>query len=254
MVLESVLSAKWVEKDYIQDLFFAFLIGCVALIMSQSFFAENASIMAIALISVAIVPLLTRVLSIEERKASKMSADDEETKFLLEHEPAIKFLLVYFVAITFVFSMFYIVFPSSNHGVFSIQFGEIEKFQSFEKYELVQTFAVSAAVLISTFLVSFVFAGGIAFIMTWNASVAGVLLGIMVMQSGSYPIETFLLFLPELVAYHFAGIAGGIMSASVTKHGLRSRYFRLVMKDVGKLMAVSVVCLFSALVLQYFVM
>ncbi len=250
MVLEASLSAKWAEKDFLRDFFFAFLIGCVALTMSHTLFNKSASIFAIALISVATVTLLTKVLGKEEKKAYLAAKKGYEGRFLEEHEPAIQFLLTYFFAIVCVFAMFYFVLPPSAHSIFEIQFEGISELSALEQAHPITSFASNLVILVSTFIVALVFGGGIAFVLTWNASVAGVLLGMVALDpAGNSPI-LLLLILPELLAYHIAGIAGGIMSAGITRHGIRGKAFKYITRDVSKLIALAVVNLVFVVVLQ----
>jgi uncharacterized membrane protein SpoIIM required for sporulation len=111
-------------------------------------------------------------------------------------------------------------------------------------------------VLAFSFAFSFLFGAGAVFILTWNASVLATAIGMAAKSVGGLhglPLAV-LIYLPhgslEILAYFIAGIAGGLISAGLTRR--RARWFRYTLRDSAMLMCVSVLLLIAAAAIESF--
>ena len=114
------------------------------------------------------------------------------------------------------------------------------------------------------FMLSIVFGAGAIFILVWNASIIAVFLGIFIRSfiEQGFPITVAYLFgvpiglssialhgIPEILAYFFAGLAGGILSVGIIREKIMSKEFTEVFKDaLVFLLFAEVLILIAALV------
>jgi uncharacterized membrane protein SpoIIM required for sporulation len=147
-------------------------------------------------------------------------------------------------------SLSFVILPDPVvERVFSEQINEINlirgKFEFSSKF--VEILANNISVLTLSFLFSFLFGCGAVFILAWNASVLSSAIGLIAKSSGGAKAlpSAVLMFLPhgsfELCAYFIGAIAGGLVSAAITRR--KSVKFWLVVRDSMKLLALSFVFL-----------
>jgi len=112
----------------------------------------------------------------------------------------------------------------------------------------------NVSVLLISFLFSFLFGAGAIFILSWNASVLSTAIGLAAKTIGGVhglPLAV-LIFFPhgslEILAYFIGAIAGGLVSAAVTRK--RSKYFWHVVRDSLMLVAIAALLLLVAGVIE----
>jgi len=105
-------------------------------------------------------------------------------------------------------------------------------------------------VLALVLVFSFVFGAGAIYIITWNATIVGVLIGTIARSGGGNVIVNYLIALPmsllsllphgifEIGAYFFGGLAGGMLSAALVRGKLPKKS---VIKDVFTIFLIAVV-------------
>jgi uncharacterized membrane protein SpoIIM required for sporulation len=110
-------------------------------------------------------------------------------------------------------------------------------------------------VLTFCILFSFLYGAGAVFILTWNASVIAAAIGHLVRESISKVsdnlVSAYFQAIPlsfarymthgifEMMAYFFGGIAGGLISAAVIRHRMKSNEFVDFMTDSVNLIIVA---------------
>ncbi len=126
-------------------------------------------------------------------------------------------------------------------------------------------FANNATVLLLAILFSFLFGEGALFLISWNASIIGTVMGKIASQSlAAAPIHdiTSIIFaigsgiyhgigfiphgIPEIAAYYIGAIAGGIISASMSKQEYRTNEFQIIAKDAAGLIVIAILLLVGA--------
>ena len=115
-------------------------------------------------------------------------------------------------------------------------------------------FLNNTQVMILIFILSMLFGAGAIFILAWNASVIGVYAGLIVNSFviKGFPLTNAYIFgvpvalvsialhgIPEIMAYFFAGIAGGILSVGVMREKLGSRNFKIIFIDSLKFLLIA---------------
>lgn len=117
------------------------------------------------------------------------------------------------------------------------------------------------------FILSVLFGAGATLILSWNASVIAVYLG-LVINKFVPTLGTVAAFLygipiglgsivlhgvPEILAYFFAGIAGGILSIGLLREKIMSKTFKEVCKDSIAFLLIAEFLIIIAALLEAFV-
>lgn len=132
--------------------------------------------------------------------------------------------------------------------------------------------ANNVKVLLFCILFSFLYGSGAVFILTWNASVIGVVVGGIIRdvirtytQLGHYAFLynyfksfsvgfSFMVHgVPEIASYFLGALAGGIISIAVVNYGVRTREFRQTVMDSVDLIIASFVVLVVAGLIEVYV-
>lgn len=130
-------------------------------------------------------------------------------------------------------------------------------------------FSNNATVLLLAILFSFLFGEGALFLISWNASIIGTVMGKIAAQSlASAPVHdiTSIIFalgsgvyhgigfiphgIPEIASYYIGAIAGGIISASMSKQEYRTHEFSTIAKDAAALIITAIILLFVAAMIE----
>ncbi|MCK4428918.1 MAG: stage II sporulation protein M [Candidatus Aenigmarchaeota archaeon] len=100
-------------------------------------------------------------------------------------------------------------------------------------------------VVIICFAFSLFYSSGAIFLISWNASVLGIVVGQGAKQLLGLPSIPLVLLsylphgIPEFLGYILAGIAGGILSVALARHKEEKEHFMFVLKDSLLLLCVS---------------
>ncbi|MEK6970425.1 MAG: stage II sporulation protein M [archaeon] len=130
-------------------------------------------------------------------------------------------------------------------------------------------FANNVTVLLLAILFSFLFGEGALFLISWNASIIGTVMGKISAQAlAASPIHdiTSIVFalgygvyhgigfiphgIPEIAAYYIGAIAGGIISASMSKQDYRRNEFKIIAKDAAGLILIAIALLIAAALIE----
>jgi len=238
----------------------------LGIIAAMLIFPQDPGIAAIAFTSLLILPSLTRLLAIEENQAAR----DNKFNFrglLWEHGDIIKIYVFLFLGIMIAFAFFSIVWPNiATSSIFSQQasiFGSAATGKAAVAVQSAGTFFWSLlknnlVVLLICLVLSLFYGTGAIFILTWNASVWGVVFGLMAKNSavaaGGNPfllfLITFIAVLPHLlleaISYILAAVSGGVISKAVIREKIFSTRFNQIIEDSMMLFILAIIVLFVA--------
>jgi uncharacterized membrane protein SpoIIM required for sporulation len=258
MVLESILNPKAAENRPFYVLFLAILFSIIAVFLSYQLFPTQASILAVAFVSMLFIPFFQRLFWVEEKR-DKVAAEKPKTKkpllkgilasdnIFMRHRKVILVYGAFFIGVILTFSYLFIFYPNMEN-VFSLQMdwfkaqgvtGHAIGEDAFQRY-----FMNNSQVMLMAFAFSILFGAGSIFILSWNASVIAVYVGFFVNKmvptlgaTAAYlygvPLGLASIALhgiPEVTAYFFAAIAGGVLSVGV----LREKWMSIEFKEVAK--------------------
>lgn len=274
MVLESAIQSRFALHHPFAMVLYGIIITSVSIAVSLATFADYASILAIALITIGTIPLLYRVLAHEE-KSEALSPQNPIT-FFGRHFRLIKIYAFLFIGFILAFSFWFVVLDETNkQNVFREQDKTWKQISGLRGNAAATTqnilnncgshdfwalsmgciFANNAIVLGWSLVLSFFFGAGAIFLIAWNASVIGVVLGHeFVNNSFGNAIGTAIGLLPhglpEIVAYFIGAIAGGIISVAVARKKHLTNEWQTVAKDVLVMVIAAFALLFFAAILE----
>src|SRR3989338_2560763 len=268
MVLESLTSMKNAEKHPISLFFIAFIVTTGAMILSFKTFPQSSSVLTIAFIALTFMPILHSLMLREEE--NEISENDVPFAFIATHFNVIHIYSWIFIGLIAAFGFWSVALPESNAdctglgcmlpergAIFSEQtkvhsgitgnfvnitgnaIGSTECFnentKSFAKcFELI--FVNNFWVMGFAILFSLIWGAGAIFILGWQASVIGLFIGLEIqsnsLTAGALRAVSFLPHgIPEILAYFIAAIAGGIISAAISKQQFKKNEMKIVIVD-----------------------
>ncbi len=262
-MLESLLEAEKAEKSPWKMLFLAIAIGAVSIALSAIIGSgQESGHLVVAFACIAAAPLLVRIIQIEEHEDTEPWLAKSEVGLLVRHGDMFAVFGFYFIGFIIITSLFFTVFPSEiMTEVFSSQVTELEAIQGLRTTGQVTNACGfmclvenNIGVLVLVMLFSFVFGAGAIYIITWNASVVGVLIGMIAREqaanTGSPLIVAYLMALPyslislfphgifEIGSYFLGGLAAGMLSAAVIRKDYKNKR---VLKDIFTVTLIAIV-------------
>ena len=273
LVLESLLTGKEALKHPFFMLVVSFFICSVSLWAAFLSFPKSSSILAIAFVTIALVPLFHWVFVNEEEKEAERPGF--AALFLARHFNVVKVYAFFFIGLILAYAFWYsVVSPEVRLVMFAEQESALAGIEGLRESlagdaSLAGLFSFSGIpcesepfcwfnvifvnnaffVLMPALFFSFVFGAGAVFLIGWNASVLGVLIGKDFVQYAAshggitalgVALQRFLGILPhglfESLGYFVGAIAGGIIGAAVSKKRHRRGETWTITKDVTVLL------------------
>jgi len=278
MVLESLLFPIKAEKKPWQMFFLGFLYASVGLFISLWIFRDQASLVMVFMITMAALPIFYNTMKLEE---SKDLLIDGESQILKEHNHAITFFMYMFVGMTFACALWYSVLPTEVvNSVFDKQVGTIQAINNQVSGNVIQNLNIFSRILFNnlkvlafSILFSLIYGAGAIFILAWNATVIGAAIGNFIrsnvssytsslgfLQAGNYfhvvsigLLKYSIHGIPEIAAYFYGGLAGGILSVAIIRKHFRTKKFPAIMVDFSELILIAIGFLVAAAFLEVYV-
>lgn len=277
MVLESIAGPLSAEKHPWYMLLFGILVGLISVALALWIFHEQAGMVMVFMAVMALLPLFYHTMRFEEKEDLELPS---EKKILLQHSKALMFFMTIFAGMTVGFTLAYVFLPSNvATSLFMPQTSTIANLNqqvtgNAAAFSMMsKIFLNNMKVMIFSLLFACIFGSGAIFILTWNATVISAALGNFVRSkltsyaaahgfskmAGYFYVGVLALFrytihgIPEILAYFVAGLAGGILSASIIRKDYEKVYFDKVLIDVSDLVIIAVLLLFVGAVLEVFV-
>ncbi len=258
-MFDLILHPRTAEKRPSELLLFALALGFVsswlAMIITKN---GDAGHLTVALMCIGAAPLIVHLIWLEEQKGEKLPGS-----FLERHLPLIQAYGAFFVGTVLAISMIYVLLPDSiSQTTFASQINELKA---------IRTLAVGGKavgpgcdffcilynnlqVLLFVLIFSFIYGAGAIYVITWNASIVGVLIGVtteeLAKNMGIHESLAYLLSLPmsfvrliphgifEISGYLIGGLAGGMLSAALMRGHLKEKRILL---DISGMILLSVV-------------
>ena len=278
MVVESLLFPVKAEKKPWEMFFIGFLYASIGIFLSLWIFRSQASLVMVFMTTMAALPLFYRTMAFEESKDMLM---DTESSILKEHNKAISFFMFMFVGIVIACALWYAVLPASMvNSLFDRQIETISSINNQVSGNAINNLGAFGKIFLNNFkvmafaiLFSFIFGAGAIFILTWNATVIGTAIGNFIrinlsdvttqlglMQVGSYLhivsvglLKYALHGIPEIAAYFYSALAGGILSVALINKHYKTEKFSKVMVDFSELVMIATGFLVAAAFLEVYV-
>lgn len=267
MVFEQLYSEAWIEKKSR----YAFLMGLgysiLGIATAMFIFPSDPGIASIALTSLLILPSLSKLLEIEANQAARTDKFNI-IKMFKEHSDIIKIYFFLFLGTLVAFAFFSIVWPSlATSRIFSQQAGILGTtgYAAYSKGMFSVLLSNNLKVLLVCLIASLFYGAGAIFVITWNASVWGVVFGLIakksVLLSGGNVFIVFALTIAavfphmilEALSYFLAAISGGIISKAVIREKIFTKRFNHIIEDGLMMFVIAIVILLVAVIIESFV-
>lgn len=278
MVVESLLNPFKAEKKPWEMFFIGFLYTSIGIFISLWIFRNEASLIMVFMITMAALPIFYNTMKLEESKDMLM---DNETAILKEHNKAISFFMYMFIGITVACAVWYTLLPTSTiNQLFDKQVGTIQSINNQVSGNVIHNLNIFWKIFFNNFkvltfsiLFSFVYGAGAIFILAWNATVIGAAIGNFIranisnytnslglLEAGNYfHVVSFGLLkyslhgAPEIVAYFYGGLAGGILSVALIRKHFKTEKFQTILVDFSELILIAIGFLIAAAFLEVYV-
>jgi uncharacterized membrane protein SpoIIM required for sporulation len=273
-MIESLLNPSKVEKfpweAFIAGFIFTFVACFLTLqIGTSSPCNTGLGLLLVGFISIAATPLFVNIFRIESKK--------KKGNILQRHWQVIEIYAFFFVGVVFASSLFFIMLPPTTANyLFSDQSHDLTAREIVPSGSATTSIGLSDIVvnnfrvLFLSFVFSFVLGAGAVFIITWNATILGVLIGkiagnpvmfgsIELVQgnaAANYIVAlpfTLIRLLPhgifEFGGYFLGAIAGGILSVAIIQEKFKKDW-REVLQDSGVYLALAALCILIGAVIE----
>ena len=278
MVVESLLFPINAEKRPWQMFFLGFLYTSIGIFISVWIFGDQASLIMVFMITMAALPIFYNTIKLEESKDMLM---DNETAILREHNKAISFFMYMFIGMTVACALWYTLLPTDTiNSLFDKQIGTIQTINGKASSSIAQNFGILWKIFFNNFkvlafsiLFAFIYGAGAIFILSWNATVIGAAIGNFIranvssytsslglLQAGNYfhvvslgLLKYSIQGIPEIAAYFYGGLAGGILSVALIRKHFKTAKFSAIMVDFSELVLVAIGFLIAAAFLEVYV-
>ncbi len=287
MVLESIIRPSKMEKTPGEMLLVGFFYSSLGLFLASVVFGDYKSISAVFITTIPLIVIISNTIKYEESKDHmlfiaeiKKELDVHNERFLIkEHGKALSLFMFLFIGMLISYSLWFVILPEEQvEGLFEFQLeiiksvnpGAVGNFSSPEGAFLT-ILMNNFRVLFLCVVFSFLYGAGAIFILTLNASVIGVVIGSTIrkalliysrLQGGSlteyfsaFPVSFVYMVhgIPEIAAYFFGALGGGIISVATVNHSIRSREFWRVVVDSLDMIMLSALLLGVAALIEVFI-
>lgn len=268
-MLESLVNFRSVKDRPWIVAFWAFIISTVAIFFANQIYSivqvsgVSINISGLYAVFFTIIPsvyFVTLLIKSEEKLEEEEIARHYKKGFFERHERDILVFLFYFLGLTISFAVWSLILepsffqvqlsticginpafcgsPGLAGGVTGLAAGQTP-FGTFLVY-----ITNNIQVMVFAFIFSIVFGAGAIFIIVWNASILGVVIGSLsknIMEIPLYGLAYLPHGLPEIAGYVCAGLAGGILSAAIIRGHHKRGVFGMVLFDSMKILALGII-------------
>ncbi|MBI5148120.1 stage II sporulation protein M [Candidatus Pacearchaeota archaeon] len=283
-MLEMIINPKKAERQPWEMFFVGLVYAALSVFLVDWIFLKDtvltqySSIFIVTFTVMFSIPFMYYLIRLEEKKDLVLKG---EGSLLREHGKAIFALLFLFLGFIVAFSALYILLPSdvtaknfqaqieqycainmplqirecaNQYGV-EVPLGGKISASNLEHFFSI--FVNNIYVLIFILVFSLAFGAGAIFILVWNAGVIAAAIGIFTNAQIHHLHVGLLRYMihgiPEIAAYFIAALAGGIISIAVIRHDFKSEKFWQVMRDSIDLVAIALVVLIAAGLIEVFI-
>lgn len=251
MALESLINPKRAAGDYLEIFFVAIAYTAIAVFVAQQLFPAQVSLLAVSLLTMLFVPFFQKLFELDEEEEDKAARKQSTGNLFARHRATILTFTTFFLGVIVAVSALLVFF----NVPFTLQFETLAGFSgaATNQGDFALYVANNTQVMFLIFALSVLFGAGAIFILAWNASVIGVFIGTFVQAKAAelgavnayvsglpLGLATIALHgIPEIAAYFFAGLAGGILSVGILREKIASKEFRLIAIDALVFLAVA---------------
>lgn len=264
-MLDILFNPAKAERHPLEMMLIGFFYSSISIFLGFWIFPEHASLVMVFLTTLSCLYVVQGAIKIEESKESNVKS---EKWILKEHYKALSFLIFLFLGFILSFIFWTFVLPHEKiQALFSLQDSVVENIRSISstgKAISSEPFALillnNLKVLFISLVFSFFYGAGAIFILAWNASIMGFVIGTLARRTFGFialPLAFTKYFLHgffEMTAYLLAALAGGIIYISICKKDLfDSNKTKRIVIDASILTGIAVLLLILAALIEVYI-
>lgn len=257
-----LLSPKRAERHPLEIIIVAFIYTTISIFLGYWIFPEHASIVMVFLTVISCLYLTQGALIVEEKREKDKY---EESYILKRHGKILVFFMALFLGFLLAFTFWTLVLPENqvNH-FFSTQQSAFRQIQAITgnavkpgAFSIILT--NNLRVLVLSLVMALFYGAGAIFILAWNASLMGYVIGSLVKNSlglAALPyafLKFFIHGIPEILAYFIGALAGGILFMAIIRGDMKKDRVKRTLVDFFVLIALSIIILVIAALLEVYI-
>jgi stage II sporulation protein M len=258
-----LFNAKRAERHPLEMFFVGFFYASLSIILSLWIFPEHSSLAMVFLSVLACLYIIQGALKIEEKKEKDYNSE----KWLLrQHLKPLLLFLFLFLGFVFAFTLWtFLMSPEKASTLFELQESSVEHIKNLTggatyKGDFLNIISNNLKVLFLSIIFAIFYGAGAIFILAWNASVMGFVIGNLAREGlgiASLPLaftKYFLHGIPEMFAYLVAALAGGILYVAFIKGDLLDKKIsKRLLIDTIYLILISILILVIAAIIEIYI-
>jgi uncharacterized membrane protein SpoIIM required for sporulation len=261
--ISSILfSPKKAERHPLEIFFVVFFYTSISIFLSLWILPNHTSLAMVFLSIIACLYLVQSTLIVEETKEADYNP---ESWVLREHAKTLWFFMIIFFGFLVAYTFWMLVLPESmTSQIFSLQSSTFEEIQSITgRITAPEAFSIilsnNLRVLLLSIVLALFYGAGALFILAWNASLMGYIIGSLVKTSlglASLPyafLKFFVHGIPEILAYFTAALAGSILFIAVIRGDLKKDRIKRTLFDIVLVTAISIGLLILAAAIEAYI-
>ncbi len=263
-MLDTLFNPKKAKNHPLQIIIIAMFYTSVSIILSAFIFPEHASLISVMFIVFACLYLTQKTIKKEET----IEITTTEKNLLREHKKTIKLFLFLFLGMLISFASWNAILPTDkSQDLFSLQDKTIQGIENTkitgQTISNTKVFSIilsnNLKVLLTTLVISLLYGAGAIFVITWNASILGFVIGTLIKENGiiSAPLiyTKYLLHgIPEIASYLTIILGGGILYFFIIKKDFKIPYKRKkTIKDFFILTGIAITLLIIAALIETYI-
>lgn len=258
-----LLNPKKAERHPVEMLLVGFFYTSLSIFLSLWIFPENTSLVMIFFTVISCLYVIQGAIIVEENKEKDYNSE----KWLLRsHFRTLSFLMFLFLGFLLAFAFWTITLPDrSVSSIFSLQQSTVEGIKSITgnsistEHYLPMILSNNFKVLLFSLLFSVFYGAGAVFILAWNASIMGFVIGSLAKSSlgpSHLPViftKYFLHGIPEMLAYFVAALAGGIIFISIIRGDINKGRIKRIVIDTFSMIAIAAALIVIAALIEVYI-
>lgn len=265
-MLKILFNPKKAKRHPIEFLIIGLFYASISILVASLIFPEYSSIIMIFLTTISCLYVIQGAMKIEE---AKEIYSDSEKNLLQKHSKLIKLILALFIGFVIAFAFWsFILPPEKVSSLFEIQNKIVKGMQSIKTTGNAISNSTTLEIIIKnnfkvlgiSFILSLFYAAGSIFVLVWNASLMGFVIGNLAKQSDtifSIPIlftKYFLHGIPEMLSYITIILAGNILFISlINKDIFRPGTKKKIFIDIIALIGISIFLVLISALIEVFI-
>ncbi len=253
------------EKKPFEIFLLGLIFSTISILFAAWVFPEYSSIAFVFLTTFSCLYLIQSAIKIEEEKEENYKSE----KWLLkEHSKLITLLLFLFLGFVLSFTIWSFALPAEKVShIFEFQELTVDGIKAavgtgafLDSNPYMSILINNIKVMIISFIFAFFYGAGVIYVLVWNASVMGLVIGNLAKNTlglVALPIaftKYFIHGIPEMLAYFITAIAGGIVYVALWKGDFKYPGKRKsIIRDIAILLAISLVILILAGLIEVYI-